>query len=274
MTHSSASFRGREAAKRRKVFNERELPFQTEDALSDGGKYHYQEGSELLVGGTADTALPLPDLDDGAEADRHRKQTHQGRIRSFPHVEGQFATHVFFEVPIHTFAHCIPCPGRINGDGQDALRNWQSVIRKMSASVPEIVDMMEGDAPLHISLSRTVPITSMQISSLLSELRKAIQKIKKPQRLRIGPHASVLVNDEKTRTFVTLSVREMEGGQSSIQKCIDAVSKVFIRHGLPPYYDNPEIHVSVAWCLGEKHRDHLETILKAVSYTHLRAHET
>ena len=29
---------------------------------------------------------------------RHTEDPHQGRIRSFPHVEGQFATHVYMEI--------------------------------------------------------------------------------------------------------------------------------------------------------------------------------
>ncbi len=174
-------------------------------------------------------------------------ESHQGRIRSFPHVEGQFATHVYFEVT----------------GGQDN-KNLTRLIQAFESS-----STADGEAfhpiqqPFHVSLSRTVAITSTQMRSLLSELKHSLHKTfasfrKRPRKsifesslhVRIGEAACILVNDENTRTFLSLSVSMQ--GNASLESVIDHVSRVFKRHGLKEYYENPNIHTSVGWCLGNQ----------------------
>jgi len=187
---------------------------------------------------------------------------HRGRIRSFPHVEGQFATHIYIE--IHP-----PRDGTTVKLLADLCQLLQSSVRGLERMFSLKAD---SGSSMHLSLSRTVPISSIQIHSLLNGLRHGFNKIKTRNKLHltVGSAAQVLVNDEGTRTFVALHVVEEHAitNQSSnrseistIRKWIDIVSKVFLLHGLPEYYDNPCIHTSIAWCVGSSQTFELERLL-------------
>lgn len=191
----------------------------------------------------------------GDERENERLQVHQGRIRSFPHVEGQFATHVYFELTI-------------NGEQNKHI----SQLLHVFDTGEETFHHMEE--PFHVSLSRTVAITSVQIQSLLSGLKQALKKTimthrKRPRKaiveacslhVRIGESASILVNDERTRTFLSLSVSLQ--GSTPLERVIHQVSKVFKRHGLPEYYEGPNIHTSIGWCLGNQ-EGHMQRLLES-----------
>mmetsp|Transcript_5555 Transcript_5555/g.10891 ORF Transcript_5555/g.10891 Transcript_5555/m.10891 type:complete len:263 (+) Transcript_5555:58-846(+) len=191
--------------------------------------------------------------------DAGKTDVHQGRTRSFPHVEGQYATHVFLEIALpdservrkiydafqlHLSTHVGP-QSRMHPieNGTRASKNRETMC-------------------LHVSLSKTVPITSVQMESLLRELKAAFRKKKRALHLRIGGAAKVLVNEDGTRTFVALHVTDPGG---MVEDMIESVSRVFIRHGLPKYYDNPDIHVSIAWCLGNSATGRLKEALSACS---------
>lgn len=196
----------------------------------------------------------------GDERENECLQIHQGRIRSFPHVEGQFATHVYFELTV-------------NGEQSKHI----SQLLHVFDTGEETFHHMEE--PFHVSLSRTVAITSVQIQSLLSGLKHALKKTimthrKRPRKatveacslpVRIGESASILVNDEKTRTFLALSV-SMQGSTplhgSCLEQVIHQVSKVFKRHGLPEYYEDPDIHTSIGWCLGNQ-KGHMQRLVES-----------
>lgn len=99
---------------------------------------------------------------------------HGGRIRSFPHVEGNFALHIYIPVPLSSIVR----------------RQLDPLISKACTLVPEL-ESMEIDLPshlahmkskhihyslklateFHISLSRTVPIRIHQIDSIVPMLR-------------------------------------------------------------------------------------------------------
>ncbi|GAB4814138.1 hypothetical protein N2152v2_001184 [Parachlorella kessleri] len=78
-----------------------------------------------------------------------------------------------------------------------------------------------------------------------------------------GPE--VLINDERTRTFLALSAtatgsklqrptpatRGVKTPGSSLLRAIDGTSQAFRMHGLPPFYAEPRPHISVAWLLGD-----------------------
>lgn len=178
---------------------------------------------------------------------KERKE-HQGRIRSFPHVEGQFATLVYFELHL---AQTGPHLSRLLG----IFDKGDHVFHRI-------------EPPYHVSLSRTVAIKSIQMRSLISGLKNALKsaigtaKRKRMRKgmwdlhgsldVRVGESASILVNDEKTRTFLSLSVSMQ--GTMSLETVISSVSKVFKLHGLPEYYQDPNIHASVGWCLGNQEK--------------------
>ena len=114
---------------------------------------------------------------------------------------------------------------------------------------------------LHLSLSRTVPIVDAQRHSLLAELTKAIHKVVKKARtttrttfkpldVRIGDGTLFLTNDDRSRTFLALTADDGHA-PSLLHALVDATSSVFTRHGLPGYYEEKRMHVSIAWCPGD-----------------------
>ena len=216
-----------------------------------------REEEDTSTSGSSHGVHPPPHASARNKSDASDGSYHQGRIRSFPHVEGQFATHVYFELT--------------GGEDNTHLGH----LLQAFSTLGETFHPMEQ--PFHVSLSRTVAITSIQMKSLLSELKNALQKPlviprKRPRtsildmslRVRIGESACILVNDEKTRTFLSLSVSMQ--GRTSLESVIGHVSRVFQRHGLPEYYQDPNIHTSVGWCLGNQEVEMKRLLEKSQKY--------
>lgn len=171
------------------------------------------------------------------------------RVRTFPHVQGNYALHVY--IPVH-----IPSATR---------KELASFLKKVTALVPTL-HAVDVDVPLsgllkdetllekvvlgrefHISLGRTVPLRVHQINSMVSMLR---QKLQFQRRYLIDFNKwEIFVNDDSTRTFMSLEV--VAGGLEQIRKQIDAVNEVYKLHNLPEFYKDPRPHISVAWAMGD-----------------------
>ena len=177
-----------------------------------------------------------------------RQDPHEGKVRQFPHVDGQFATTVFFKVP----------PSSELTTLLDAMDTRDSQPSTRETASPQWTPMPADE--LHLSLSRTVPIVDAQRHSLLAELTKAIDKLGKkrtkrlrqgppvPLDIRIGPQSMLLTNDDASRTFLALTAHDPT---TTLHDIVDATTTVFTRHGLPGYYPEKKMHVSIAWCLGD-----------------------
>ncbi|CAL1405597.1 unnamed protein product [Linum trigynum] len=171
------------------------------------------------------------------------------RLRSFPHVEGNYAVHVY--IPVH-----IPPASK---------KEVALFLKQLSPLVPDL-HVVDADVPLnilcqdeqkleqfavgrefHVSLGRTVPIRVHQIDSVVSMLR---QKLQSPRRYWIDFNKwEVFVNDDQTRTF--LSIEVVTGGLAEIKKQIHSVDEVYRLHNLPQFYKDPRPHISLAWAFGD-----------------------
>ncbi|MFS7921575.1 putative U6 snRNA phosphodiesterase Usb1 [Helianthus anomalus] len=87
----------------------------------------------------------------------------------------------------------------------------------------------------HISLGRTVPKRVHQIDSMVAMLRQKLQFQKRQQYLIDFNKWEVFVNDDKTRTF--LSIENTTGGLPKITKQIQAVNEVYKLHNLSEFYN-------------------------------------
>ncbi|KAA8539745.1 hypothetical protein F0562_026437 [Nyssa sinensis] len=171
------------------------------------------------------------------------------RVRSFPHVEGNYALHVYIPVYIPT----APKMGMIQ------------FLKKVTSLVPGL-QVVDVDVPLnilcqddhkleqialgrefHISLGRTVPIGVHQIHSVVAMLRQKLQ-FQKPYLIDFSKW-EVFVNDDCTRSF--LSIEVITGGFIEITKQIQAVNEVYKLHNLPEFYKDPRPHISIAWALDD-----------------------
>ncbi|KAJ7949623.1 U6 snRNA phosphodiesterase [Quillaja saponaria] len=171
------------------------------------------------------------------------------RIRSFPHVDGNYALHVY--IPVH-----IP---------PQSKKELALFLRKVTLH-EQSLHVVDVDVPLnilcksnekfedvtlgrefHISLGRTVPIRVHQIDSIVSMLQ---QKLQTQRKYMIDfSKWEVFVNDDHTRTFLSLEI--LDGGLTEIRKQIQVVNAVYKLHNLPEFYEDPRPHISVAWALGD-----------------------
>lgn len=184
------------------------------------------------------------------------------RVRNFPHVDGNYALHVY--VPV-----CIPPLPK---------KEIVCFLKKVASVVPHL-HLVEADVPLsilckddqkferalgrefHISLGRNVPLRVHQINSVISMLR---QKLQLQKRYLIDFNKwEVFVNDDHTRSFLSLEITT--SGLSEISKQIDAVNEVYKLHNLPEFYKDPRPHISLVWALGD-----IRTSLKGAVDVELR----
>lgn len=171
------------------------------------------------------------------------------RVRSFPHVEGNYALHVYIPVVIPS----------------DAKKHLALVMRRAASFVPDLYaidadyalsELCKDEQKLekvllsrefHVSLGRTVAIQVHQIESLVAMLR---QKFRSQQRYWMDFNKwEHFVNDDCTRSFLSLEVTST--GLPEISKQITMVDDVYRLHGLPEFYKNPRPHISLAWALGD-----------------------
>ncbi|KAJ6676337.1 hypothetical protein OIU85_009604 [Salix viminalis] len=145
------------------------------------------------------------------------------RIRSFPHVQGNYALHVYIPV------------------------NIPPALKKEVVQFLNRISLLVPGREFHISLGRTVPIRVHQIDSVVSMLRQKLQ-FQKGYWIDFNKW-EVFVNDDKTRTFLSLEV--LTGGLAEITKQIQLVNDVYKLHNLPEFYKDPRPHISLAWALGD-----------------------
>ncbi|XP_029648353.1 U6 snRNA phosphodiesterase-like isoform X1 [Octopus sinensis] len=150
---------------------------------------------------------------------------HEGRIRSFPHLAGNWATHVYIEV--------------------ERNEHFAEIQRLLLSELEPFADF-KAFSQLHLSLSKTVPIRHHWIQPLTDSLSVSLQDAVSTS---CGFCAIKLyTNDENTRTFLSLQVT------SSTDTLFDYttyVDKAFKDFNLPPFYSDPSFHVSIAWSLGD-----------------------
>ncbi|KAL1559330.1 U6 snRNA phosphodiesterase 1 [Salvia divinorum] len=187
------------------------------------------------------------------------------RVRSFPHVEGNYALHVY--IPVY-----FPVSSR---------REISPVLKRVAAAVNELhvvdvdtplINLIKDDQKLnqvvlgrefHVSLGRTVPIRVHQRDSLVAMLR---QKLQSHKRYWIDfDKWEVFVNDDCTRTFLSLEVTG--AGLAEIQKQIESVNGVYKLHNLPEFYQNPRPHISIAWATSD-----ISSSLKCVIKAEMKRH--
>jgi 2'-5' RNA ligase len=146
---------------------------------------------------------------------------HGGRLRSFDHVRGNWATYVYAEA---------------DGLG-DRLQLVQSEACKKLALEP-IVNP-------HLSLTRVVTVRHHWIDSFVAGLRESVTSMR-PFRVDLGGF-EVFVNEERTRTFLGLSATSDE-----LPEVVARLDSALEQFGLPAFYRPASFHISLAWCLGDK----------------------
>jgi len=165
---------------------------------------------------------------------------HQGRIRNFGHVPGNWPTHVYIKVHKSTTLLNVLQAHRAKVQLQTQQSDdWHWFPDNKATNV-------DGDS-LHVSLSRTVALREHQIIPFVDKLRNTVEKEKCPNFAVSLGGIEWYTNDEKTRSFASLSCKH---GRDQVCKLIEMVNSVFRVFDLPLYYKNPSPHATFGWSLG------------------------
>ncbi|XP_075138341.1 U6 snRNA phosphodiesterase 1 [Leptodactylus fuscus] len=151
---------------------------------------------------------------------------HGGRVRSFRHERGNWASFVY--VAFHPREEFL-----------EMLEELESVARKHGVVLTKMEDF-------HISLSQTVVLRHHWINPFVQALRDRLCSVRRF--LCVADQLKVYVNNEKTRTFLGL---EVVTGQQQLQEVVSEVDKSLQEFNLETFYQNPSFHVSLFWCVGE-----------------------
>ena len=186
----------------------------------------------LAPDATAGAHPPLPTLP---------HQGHEGRTRMPPHMLGNYPSHVF--VPVVEVA-AMP--------GFKALARRATAATWGSASGKRRRHRRFPAEKLHVSLSHTFVLREHHIETFASKLRDTMAERACFWATATGHRT--FRNADGSRVFAALEVlddpqdREMRG-------LIGAVDEVLRRFKQAPYFDEPQLHISVAWARGNDEQE-------------------
>ncbi|KAI0689250.1 hypothetical protein BC835DRAFT_1407881 [Cytidiella melzeri] len=167
---------------------------------------------------------------------------HQGRIRTNPHVEGQYAAYVYVPVKLVPSGslHSLLC--KVVTRARDIV----PILQAIGVSVDPQDSPQDADAEreLHVSLTRPTYLRAHQREGFKAALR-TIAKAYPPFQASFATFAE-LSNDERTRAFLTA---EIGAGHTELKALCDSVTPVLRTFRQKEFYSEPRFHASIAWAL-------------------------
>jgi len=160
---------------------------------------------------------------------------HDNRIRSFPHVRGNWASYIF-----------------IDPQNEIDFGPLQNSILKFLAENHSSLECKTINGP-HLSVSRVFTLQFHWISSFVQELQTKLKNNVKPFNLSLAPKIDLLINEESTRTFITVAIPEHKS-LIDVVKCCD---KTLLEFDKEVFYKPATFHISLAWVLGDQ-RDQID----------------
>ncbi|KAM3870472.1 U6 snRNA phosphodiesterase 1 [Diretmus argenteus] len=151
---------------------------------------------------------------------------HGGRIRSFKHEKGNWATYVY--LPYHSDEEFV-----------ELLEELLSAARAHGV-------VLNQQEEFHLSLSQTVVLRYHWIQPFIQSLRAGLARCKKFA--CSAGKLKVYCNAERTRTFLGM---EVSTGHAQCLDLIRIVDKTMTEFRLDTFYKDPSFHVSLAWCVGD-----------------------
>lgn len=160
---------------------------------------------------------------------------HQGRVRSVPYVEGQWAAYVYVPVRLSSRSPLLKL-----------IRESLVTARDVVPTLRSLVDVGgdRNEVELHISLSRPVFLRTHQREDF-KRCVKALGGSQKPFAVSFA-NFGTLDNDERTRGFLAL---EVGAGHNNLKLLSDGLEPTLRSLRQQAYYESPRFHASVAWAL-------------------------
>nr|XP_023697449.1 U6 snRNA phosphodiesterase [Paramormyrops kingsleyae] len=152
---------------------------------------------------------------------------HGGRVRSFQHERGNWATYVY--LPYHP------------EDG------FLELLEEMSRLTTTHGFQLSCSTEFHLSLSQTVVLPHHWIQPFVMSLQTGLAQCSRFS--CIASQLKVYSNQEKTRTFLAL---EVSTGHAQLLELVRVVDKTMEEFNLSTFYQKPSFHISLAWCVGDQ----------------------
>ncbi|CAG9561230.1 unnamed protein product [Danaus chrysippus] len=160
--------------------------------------------------------LPTPNLSEvpvvSTEEHIDDPSLHGGRLRSFPHVRGNWASFVYIEYP-----------------EQDHLYKTINNLSKLVSSLNISCNTCEG---IHLSLSKTFTIQYHMIRPLSAALQEVVGDIESFE--LYFDSVEVYCNEEKTRTFIALKADIYSS--KILANITDKIDGILEDYKLPKFY--------------------------------------
>lgn len=97
----------------------------------------------------------------------------------------------------------------------------------------------------HISVAKPVTIREAIIPSLVSDLRHKLSNCGSLD-IELRPGVQGYINGSKRRVFIAAPLTE-QTSEIVVRKLVMLVDGVFKKYGLPPFFDEPKLHMSFGW---------------------------
>ncbi|KAI0768973.1 hypothetical protein BD413DRAFT_558748 [Trametes elegans] len=163
---------------------------------------------------------------------------HQGRRRTTPHVEGQFAAHVYVPLVVGKHSRLHKLLLRIYATVKDAVPSVHPIGFSDTSE--------DADIEVHISLTRPTYLRAHQ----RADFKRAVHNIARTTQKFSASFATLseLTNDERTRTFLTL---EIGAGHDNLRAMAESLTPTLRSIRQKEFYQDPRFHASIAWALLE-----------------------
>ncbi|KAF5351582.1 hypothetical protein D9758_007200 [Tetrapyrgos nigripes] len=169
---------------------------------------------------------------------------HQGRIRASPHVDGQWASHIYVAIKLSLRSGLYGLIKRASDRAREAVPTLRDIWDLRSSSSEAQENEPQNSLELHISLSKPVFLRAHQREEFKQAIRLLAQR---DTAFKLSfTTFSVLVNDEKTRAFLALDVG---AGHHELKALVEGISPTLKSFRQKDYYSDPKFHASIAWAL-------------------------
>ncbi|KAK7891971.1 hypothetical protein WMY93_023934 [Mugilogobius chulae] len=177
------------------------------------------------------TKLPVPNcvlsmFSNELDAQTEDSSLHGGRIRSFKHEQGNWATYIYLPY--------------------NPEEEFSSILEEiMSVAKLHGIDLTPQEE-FHLSLSQTVVLRHHWIQPFTQKLKAELAHCRRFQ--VTAERLKVYCNAEKTRTFIGV---EVSTGNNKLMDIVKVVDKAMTEFQMKTFYKDPSFHVSLAWCIGD-----------------------
>ena len=192
-----------------------------DDEVNDNSNKSNEVPNRLPLPGSIATWKGIPHHEEVEE----EPSEHGGRVRSFKHERGNWATLVYLDYE----------PG-------EAMLLWMlSVLDEM----PVKCDLLSEQ--FHISVTRTLVLKYHWIESFVEEIKKLCQQTDRFSLELLNVRA--YCNEEGTRTFLGIECTELK---NTLTNFVKDLNNILAEYDLPPFYEEISYHISFLWCLGDE----------------------